>query len=121
MLLAVGPQVEYLGYGAVVPGLNPDLNTGHLLGQGSDVLRDRQAKDDSPSLFGDKVRIGIAGPRGTDFEGGHPLLLGMLALFAGPRRGLLPSSLFPPPLLSRHILCQPFLSLKVSRRPLLPS
>ena len=47
--LVIGPEVENLGYRAIIPCLNPDLGTGYLLRQRSSVLRNRQADNMSPA------------------------------------------------------------------------
>ena len=74
LFLVVNSEVENLGYSAVCPGLNPGLDAGDFLGQGSGVLGDRQPDNMGPSLFGDKVGIRIAGTESTDLEDRQALL-----------------------------------------------
>lgn len=39
LLLVIRPKVKYLGYGAIFPIFNLDLNAGDFLRQGSDINR----------------------------------------------------------------------------------
>jgi hypothetical protein len=55
--LVVGSNVQNLGDGAVSPGLQSYLNSRGLLGEGIGVIRDGQAQNYGPLIFGDKVSV----------------------------------------------------------------